>query len=190
MTLFHEKFRDKTRDELHAHLRSLGVDAHMAPRGRAEEEIAGGFSLGVIEILGEHIKWVNVRRGPGGGNYPGLHLDCGVPDPRLASAFPKVMIKIARRTKFGFLGGQLGPCVAVRWEGVDFGLGILTRLEGDRSLSSPPQMWDQDLEIHAYPDHRCWILSRRQWSAPSRQLWNCFQAIAGHLLATPIPSSQ
>ena len=36
---FHERWRDKTRDNLTSALNSLGVRAVMAERGRAEEEV-------------------------------------------------------------------------------------------------------------------------------------------------------
>ena len=57
-----EARRDKTRDELCAHLQSLGIEAQMVPRGRAEEKIYPGprRSLGVIDIAEGPIPWVNV----------------------------------------------------------------------------------------------------------------------------------
>ena len=68
-----ERYRDKSRDELCAHLRILEIDAQLAPRGRKEEKIGGEGSLGLIDIPEGPIRWVNVRKyGPGstaGTNY-------------------------------------------------------------------------------------------------------------------------
>ncbi len=88
-----ERFRDKTRDDVCAALRSLGVDAQMAERGRAEEEIgergASGASLGIIDIPEGAIRWVHVHRYKGWGLEPGGRTiyvtDYGVTDPRLGA---------------------------------------------------------------------------------------------------------
>ena len=66
-------FRDKKRDELCAHLQSLGIDAQLAPRDRKEENLTTGppasyilvdspNSLGLIDISQGPIRWVNVRK--------------------------------------------------------------------------------------------------------------------------------
>jgi hypothetical protein len=47
-----ERFRDKTRDDICAGLRSLGIDAQMAERGAWQEKVRleGWTPLGVIDI--------------------------------------------------------------------------------------------------------------------------------------------
>ena len=88
----------------------------------------------------------------------------------------------------------LGRVIGVRWEGEDFGLGIVKHLsenvlvtkavlESHSDYTSPYQTF----EIHAYPDRGCWILTVGYVLAPSRQEWECYQSIASHLLAMPLP---
>ncbi|MYA51597.1 MAG: hypothetical protein F4185_04650 [Chloroflexi bacterium] len=50
---FHERWRDKTRDNIAKALNSLGLNAEMAERGRPEEEVckrAFTRSIGVIDV--------------------------------------------------------------------------------------------------------------------------------------------
>ena len=80
MKFFHaikEILRDKEKDKLCAGLRDMGLDAQMAEQGRPEEQAVGRLSrwspkisMGLIEIHGEPIRWINVVRensGDGGG---------------------------------------------------------------------------------------------------------------------------
>ena len=92
-------FRDSTRDDICFGLRSLGIDAQMAERGRAEEYIKHGSisvwpgfteCLGVIDIPEGPIRWVNVFRKTefrsefGGGSPIIIYRTVyGVPDPRV-----------------------------------------------------------------------------------------------------------
>ena|SRR5947209_19082746 len=64
--------RDRTRVNLYNKLQSLGVSARIEERGHQAEQISRsrkaerwelrGHSLGVIEITGGPIRWVNVKR--------------------------------------------------------------------------------------------------------------------------------
>lgn len=186
------KFRDDTRDQLCTALKDLGLDAQMAARGRVEQKIYFGprWSLGVIDIAEGPIRWVNVTQETitwGGEDPPLLHFVVyGVPDPRVGPGFPKVRVKIT----------------GVRWKGKDFGLGIVDRLSQDVSVASAIMdgainpflnvMWPRAVprvEIRAYPYRSCWMLATPTL-APSKQEWDCYQAIARHLLATPIPTGE
>ncbi len=58
-----EKLRDKTRDDLNLALRSLGVDAEMAERGRPEEKVGKSLlrrSLRFVDIRDRPISAINV----------------------------------------------------------------------------------------------------------------------------------
>ena len=44
-------------------------------------------------------------------------------------------------------------------------------------------MSSRDVVVRAHGDYRCWIISMETRDVPSRELWNCYQAIAQHLLA-------
>jgi len=84
-------FRDHARDDICRGPRSFGIDAQMAPRGRAEEDIGEG-SLGVIDIPEGPIRWVNVRKivtGGGRSSTTDYYTDYGVPDSRLGPNSPE-----------------------------------------------------------------------------------------------------
>ena len=112
------------------------------------------------------------------------YINYGVPDLKVALGFPRVKIKSVRVTDFPLFG----KIVDMRWEGNDFGLGVIESLNGEIPLKRPI-METHDVEIRAYPEHGCWVLFTKPKKAPSRELWDCYQAIAQHLLATPSQSS-
>ena len=81
-----ERLRDKSRDTLTAALNVLGVDAEMAGRGRAEEDIQkpwGKHSLGIIDIPEGLVRWINVVK-QDGSRYspPKWWTVLGIPDDR------------------------------------------------------------------------------------------------------------
>ena len=76
-----ETFRDHGRDELCAHLRAIGVRAQISERRRPEEKITcWGKSLGIIDIQGALIRWVDVRRDHDPDNKASWYIEYGVPD--------------------------------------------------------------------------------------------------------------
>ena len=206
--------RDRTREEFCAHLQSLGIDAQMALRGRAEQKIYTGprGSLGVVDIAKGSIRWVNVTiataaRGPGEDIDMPYYLVYGVPDARVGPRFSKVRVKAVVKTSHVRSGGpwwkyrplgSLGQVIEVRWEGDDFGLGIVQHLTQEvsvRSAIADGHSWglvsqvnprDGPVEIRAYPDRSCWILTTKDALEPTRQEWDCYQSIASHLLGMPL----
>ena len=79
-----ETFRNHTRDNICAGLRTLGVDAQMEmSRRAAEEAIRIGWCVGVIDISEGPIRWVNVCS---------YYTDYGVPDLRLGPDSPRLRI--------------------------------------------------------------------------------------------------
>ena len=175
----------------------LGIDARVAPRGRPEEEIYTGpddeGSLGVIDIVEGPIRWVNVTWGTrfsvalDTGWWDVYHsLVYGVPDPKIQSAFLKVRVKAIYDTHF-----ITGRATWRGWEGEDFGLGIVQYLSQNvlvaRALTASSGYGRESFEIRARPDRGCWILTVEGVRAPSKQEWDCYQAIASHLLGTPLP---
>ena len=64
LKIWKEKFRDKTRDNLHSNLLNLGVDCELAERGINEEKLFNPWyrrSLGVVNIISDSpIKYVNI----------------------------------------------------------------------------------------------------------------------------------
>ena len=150
--------------------------------------------MGVIDIAGSPIRWVNVKKSVdsglgifiisfgtlvGGGSD--WYTEYGVPDPRIGPTFPNVQIKTVRVKRLPLIG----KAVDLRWKGDDFGLRVMDRLSSDRSISQPI-MDSYGLEVRAHSGDGCWILTTGVKKAPPRKLWDCYQAIAHHLLATPI----
>ena len=183
-----EAFRDKEQDKItsfYTGLQSLGISAQILPRGRPEESIRQG-SKGLVDIPEGPIRWINLRRvtsHSGSGLVTGYFIDYGVPDLRLGPNSPKLIIKSVRIKNIPLLG----EIVDLRWKGKDEGLGIIGRLNSDTSLKRPI-MISHDVYIQGYGTHRCWIISMpsdwsTRWDVPSRDLWNCYQGIARHLLA-------
>ena len=175
-----ETFRDHARDNICVGLQTLGIDAQMAPRGRAEEEFAcPGGSLGIIDIREGPIRWVNVRKVREGerGNYE-YYTEYGVPDPKMGFYSPSLRIKLVRKLS----SALFDPVEELRWEGGDLGLAVIERLNSDVQLKQPI-IESRGVTIDAHGEHRCWIISTRKRDVPSEELWNCYQTIARHLLA-------
>ncbi len=185
-----EAFRDKTGEWFCAELQALGIDAQIAERGRAKEEIGGKVSHGLIDIPKGPIRWVNLCkeiRGSGESNYTVDFTEYGVPDSRLGRGFPSILIESVRKKTFPLVG----DVVDLHWKGNDSGLGIIERLKNDTVIKRPI-MESRDVTIHAHGDHGCWTIETQTDNPPWGEVWNCYQAIAKHLLAewpTPPPSS-
>ncbi len=178
-----EAFRDKTRDRLCAALQTLGADATLAPAGRPQEWIGEGESLGVIDISGGPIRWVNVRKvvtGWGENQSVQYFSDYGVPDSRRV---PPLNVRSVREKNFPLIG----KVVDVRWEGEIWETGVVHRLSSDPSIRSSI-MSGSDVTIEGRPGSRCWLITRRDGATPSAQMWGCYQAIAQRLLADEQPA--
>ena len=176
-----EAFRDKTREWFCAELQALGIDAQIAERGRAEEEIVGKVSHGLINIPKGPIRWVNLCKEirVAGESSATVHFtEYGVPDSRLGQGFPSILIESVCKKTFPLVG----DVVDLHWKGNDSGLGIIERLKNDTVIKRPI-MESRDVAIHAYGDHGCWTIETQTENPPWGEMWNCYQAIAKHLLA-------
>jgi len=155
-----ETLRDRTRDKVRARLCAIGVDARIAERGRPEENlgcIGLKRSLGVVEIYGEPIRWVNVinwtQHFPGNvQKYRNVYL---VHDPNLS-------------TKSKLNGNEIGR-----------------RIKKDVLLNQGIRM-SRDIEMQAFPDDECWAILSKEYEGrnppPSLEEWDSFKTIARHLL--------
>ena len=179
-------FRDKSRDKICAGLQSLGVNARMAARG-------SGDSLGIIDIDDEPISWVDVRKvvtqHAGGSGYGGggssttYYTDYGV---RVAYRPPVTTIRSVRRKRFPLVG----KVVDAEWSanGVDrTGLvaGVLQRLREDGQVREAI-MATRDVEITGHSSF--WVITTQTREVPTRQAWDCYPAIARHLIAAEGPT--
>ncbi len=170
--------RDKTRENVCISLQRLGIDAQLVPRGRVEEEITGyisalamGSSLGIIRILEGNIRWVDVRRDKDTlSDKTTYFTNYGIPDPKLGPDYPMSLIR-TKRVKSSPLVGRV---VDLRWEGEDFSLNIISRLNNDYQLRGPI-MNSGDVSISAIGEYGCWIISTYTRDTPSRELWDCYR---------------
>jgi len=195
-----ETFRDKMRDKVYADLQAGGVDAKMAERGRPEEHVGENFgkSLGLIEIRGSPIRWVNVlkeTRGPGEGvNYTIAWL---VPNPNIQR---EVHLKTIREKSVPVVG----QVVDLQWQG-NFEEGFnglmiegairnqsLTRLREmikwlneDVSLNENLIRLNTDVHIYGYQKYDYWAIL----NISGLLEWDCLETIARHLLE-PVESKE
>lgn len=188
-------------DELCASLRRLGVDAKKALPGRPEQLISdtppswilpgSSTSLGVIDISEGPIRWIHLIQQEIAAPYASTsvrYVHYGVPTPKMTAAFPKVKIRTVRKKSFLFVG----RVKHIQWRGRDSRLGIVDHLNGDILLRNTLAQRGNDVRIRAYPDHGCWTITEksgegfRGWGPwlPTKELWDCYQAMARHLLAT------
>jgi hypothetical protein len=150
--------------------------------------IVGSPVSATVHIPQGPIRWFNVMEqskwlAPATGSMGIFLTRYGVPDQRLKPSSHKVQIKA--NSKKALLG--LGRTVDLKWKGKDGGLGIIDRLNSDISLKGLMMWSGGDEEIRANRHHGCWIIRRCATSyedcLPSKELWDCYQAIAQHLLA-------
>ena len=198
-----DRLQDTEMDDICAELQALGIDAQMAERGRPEEKIGGednrnldefclrGISLGLIDIPEGPIRWVNIRD-EHSEHVNIYYTNYGVPDPRLGPASPVMYIYSVRKKNFPLVG----RVVDLHWKGREWyftpvrnqGLRIIDRLKSDILIKHSLIKESFDVKIYASRDYRCWIISTKTRSPLSEDLWDCYQAIARHLLAEWSPS--
>ncbi len=208
------KLRDKTRYQLCADLCAIGLDARTVERDQPEEDIFGGWkgdSLGLIEVRESPIRWVNVLKHPESRYmattvYTNVYL---VPDTTVHYGNPLEIKSIPVKS-----APLYGRVVDIKWTASSVGIqgmavseqakddswkdkierNLIRHMNEDVSLKESLLGLEEEIAIRSYPNW-CWaISSRRQqagWAkrepgqlALSREQWQCYQTIAGHLLAS------
>ena len=186
-----ESRRDKMVEEVHEGLRSLGVDGQIAEPVQYGKSVAEGFcwdSIGIIRVQKGPIRWVNIlkqeipRPGPGG-PLVDYHILYGIPDHKLAPKPPKIEIESIHKKK-----GLSSKVVDLHWGGRasffspigKLGSRIVARLNNDVAVRDK-LIRSRDVKIRAYD--KCWVISIEAGEPPSQEEWECYQAIAEHLLA-------
>ena len=172
-------FRDKSRDDFCAGLQSLGVNARMAVRGRPEEKTGEG-SLGLIDMDGGPIPWVNVRRVTSSSQddvWHNYYTDYGVNVP-----YRPPSTTITRRVTFPLVGKVVdGGWTAV---GSDQGTGLVAdvlRRLGEDAQVREDVIATRNVEIIGHP--LAWVISTQTGAAVFFwQAWHIYQAIARHLI--------
>jgi len=173
-----------------AHLRAMGVDAQLAPRGRPEED---GLwpelqqSLGLIDIEERSIHWAHVLKDMQGRSGPLYSVDYGVPDPR---NLPRLMVVAVRVKTFPLFGRVIN----IRWkvsQGGNCAKGIAQNLTDDKAVETAiidTFRFGEELFVAADPERGYWKICTT-WGdplKPSPEQWACYERIAARLLATPI----
>ena len=176
-----EVFRDHARDNICAGLQSLGMDAQMADRGRPEED-SGGGSLGIIDIVDGPISWVNVRKVNSGSQDDASvdrYTDYGV---KVSYRLPNATISLVSRKNFPLLGEVDEADWRAEGSDTESGLvaGVLRRLWEDVQVRRAI-IATRDVEI-TRSWLGCWVVSTDTNEAPTRRAWDCYQAIARHLI--------
>ena len=183
-----EKLRDKTRDELTVALNSLGVEAAMAERGRAEEAIHNSWwqrSLGVIDLPEGPVRWIHVVKKDGGRDGPPRWwINLCIPDERQLPGRRTVKIRTVRKKSFPLFGRVVG----VLWKGDDHSTGLIGALSDEKAARDLAARVG-NLRIRSHTDNfQGWTLQVNRRFAPTSQDWQAIQTIAHRLLSAPAPS--
>ena len=176
--------RNTARNDLCDGLVALGLNARISERGREEEKIDGS-AFGVIDVGDSPICWVNLRRKVhlpsfSVGLFPQYedYIDYGIPSD-VAIDIRANLIMVRTTPIFG-------KKYDVRWEIDAFSLpdelGITSRLNGDPTLRAP--LLDSEVVmIRSHSRYNCWVITAKNKTPPSKELWECYESTARHLLA-------
>ena len=185
-------FRDKTRDNLAKDLNSSGIKAEMAERGRFEEKLRSSrrypgrnVPLGVIDITGEKIPWINVIRSVNRGknNPPRHRIVFGIRDDSLPKGHEAIEIKMIRKKSVPLIG----KVVDVQWEGKESLLPLTKALNDDIELKELVKDMG-NLEVHSHSDiFHGWTIELDRTFKPTKQNWESILKIVEHLTLSPRP---
>lgn len=186
MTSWHERFRDKTRDTLAEALNDIGVSAQMAERERPEEKLGKRMftrSLGVIDIAGGPIAWVNVIKMDGSDRSPPQWwFIFGVPDGRKMPREGAIKLTTLRKKSFPIFGEVLD----VSWRGKDKGAGLISILSEDATVDDMvKRVKDMTVQNRTQGFHG-WTLQTGKNFELSKADWEALQTIALYLTMTPL----
>ena len=180
-----ERLRDKYRDDLAYALNSAGVKAEMAQRGRAEEKTENSWyqrSLGVIDISGGPVKWINILKKDGSKNSPPRWwVVMGIPDDKSVSTHQETKIKTVRKKNFPLFG----KVVDVIWKGSDVDTGLVNTLTADVAIKTLSKSVG-NLEIKSQTNEfQGWTLTVDRRFNPTNKDWETIEKIADYILSSP-----
>jgi hypothetical protein len=176
--------RDKTRDNLARDLNSLGITTILMERGRWEEKIEKTRhqrSLGIIDIPGGVVRWVNILRRDGGENRsPQWWIVFCIPDERRNPEQQPVNIRTIRKKTFPLFG----RVVDITWTGRDSATGLIDILSNDEAIQNLAKNIG-NLTIHSYArEFQGWTLQIDRRFKPTDRDWSAIQKIAKYLLSS------
>lgn len=209
---------DKHRmDKLCASLCGSGLDAQMVERRQPEQHVARhgggpiagllGFSsdksLGLIEIQGSPIRWVNVIKEKGGQHRGDtFRIAYLVPDTtvsgkrylELKSVRVKSIPVFGRVVDLRWKGKYEGENVVIDETLIALKEDLIRRLSQEVLLGQTLVKLKEDIEICGYPEYECWAISsswdpmdwlgRPRKPATLRERWECYEIVATILLGS------
>jgi len=176
--------RDKTRDNLVHDLNSLGLTTILAERGRWEEKIDKTRfrrSLGIIDVQGEGVRWINILKKDGGENSaPRWWIVLGIPDEKLRPEHHAVNIQTKRKKTFPLFG----RVVEVAWTGDDSTTGLIDILSKDEAVKNLAlKIGNLMVRSHAR-EFKGWTLQVDRRFKPLDTDWAAIQKLARYCMAS------
>jgi hypothetical protein len=202
------RLKDRTRRQLFTDLRAMDLNVHMPERGQPEEGVSGGLmgnSLGLIGVQGSLVQWINVLEHPASryasATFTNIYV---VPDSRVRSGGYLELRSARKRSAsvYGrvidlfwtanFVGTRVFVNPEEEWD-EDMEERLVDRLNNDAVLKTNLIKLNEDITIRSVPNFWCWAISSGSYQesglsyelkrlAPSREQWECYEAIARHLL--------
>lgn len=173
-----EQLRDKTRDDLAEHLNRIGISSVLSSRDLPHESVGNKWwrrSLGVIELDGESIKWINIiKKDRSKDSPPKWWMFLGIPDHREIPESMSVNIKTKRKKSFPIFGKITG----VTWQGQDRDLGLAHELSIDEEIDELATKLGNIRVQTLHNEFRGWVIEIDRRIAPSREQWTTLEKIA------------
>ena len=170
------------------HLNAIGIRAHEAQRERPEELFRerNEISIGLIHLQDPHLDWANVVQGNYRGRMPGdilfmrtfgqpfyYRVWYGVYDPNLKLDNPSLVFRSQRLRSMKFFGRATDVIWYNELQPVE-----LEPMTSDPIVKEHLIKSGVDVEIMAFPDGYWLISNREAGRPPSREIWECYQAVA------------
>ena len=182
--------KQKKRRRFCNHLNAIGVTAHEAQKGRLEELFCdqNEVSIGLIHLQDPHLDWANVVQGNYRGRTPGdllfmrtleagyFRIWYGVFDPNLKLHSPSLPFRSKRLRSWKIIG----RAVDVTWHN-ELQPVVLEPMTSDPEVKAHLIHSGVDVEVMGFSEGY-WIISNREAARPpSKQIWECYQAVADGL---------
>ena len=179
-----ENLQDDTRDDLMGHLNDLGITSVLAERDRPEEKVGKSrarHSLGVIDIDGAMIYWVNIMKeelSKDSSERWWVHF--GVPDKHAIPKEQSVRIKTKRSKSFP----AFGNAAEVKWEGQDQGYGLVKALRKNSAISQTATDLG-NIEVRSlHEDFHGWSIQFDRKIEPTIDHWEALEELAEILVSS------
>jgi len=210
------KSKNRTRQRLCTHLRTLDLNVQIPERGLPEEGISGGLmgtSIGLIEVQGSPIRWINMLEHPASRYASAAFTNVYVvPDRRVRSGGYLELHSVRQRNAsvYGrvidlywtanFVGTRVTATLEGEWD-EDMEDRLLDRINNDTSLKESLIRLNEDITVRSVPNFWCWAISSGSYQenglglearrlGPSREQWDCYEIIARRLLESGVQDTE